>query len=243
MKPVLAAFVVIAIAVMACGGNTPSVLLVTEGAYPPYNFVDETGEVGGFERELGDELCRRAELDCEWATAAWEGMLERVAAGEYDAVITGVSITAERDALIDFTRPYLPPGQSLFLTRSDAGEDALEGAVGAQVATIHAAYLSQSGARLREYAATPELVDAVLTGAVDAALVSAAVARESAASHPGLLTVAGPALMLDGGVGIGVREGDGWLRERLNRAIAAMQRDGSLNALIRKWFGPEAPTF
>ena len=83
----------------------------------------------------------------------------------------------------------------------------------------------------------------MLTGAVDAALVSAAVARESAAEHPGLLTVAGPALMLDGGVGIGVREGDGWLRERLDRAIEAMQRDGSLNALIRKWFGPDAPTF
>ena len=38
----------------------------TEGAYPPWNFVDDNGEIAGFERELGDELCKRAELTCEW---------------------------------------------------------------------------------------------------------------------------------------------------------------------------------
>ncbi len=44
-------------------GNT--VRMGTEGAYPPYNFINDAGEVDGFERELGDELCARAELTCE----------------------------------------------------------------------------------------------------------------------------------------------------------------------------------
>ncbi len=103
--------------------------------------------------------------------------------------------------------------------------------------------LEQSGAALRSYAHTPELVDGLLTGELDAALVTLAVAREFVAARAGGLAIVGPTLMLDTGVGIGVREGDSRLRNRLNRAIAAMKEDGSLNALIRKWFGPEATTF
>ncbi len=48
-----------------------TVRLGTEGAYPPYNFLDDSGEVAGFERELGDELCARAELECTWVTNDW----------------------------------------------------------------------------------------------------------------------------------------------------------------------------
>ena len=47
-------------------GHAKTIRLGTEGAYPPYNFLNDAGEVDGFERELGDELCTRAELTCEW---------------------------------------------------------------------------------------------------------------------------------------------------------------------------------
>ena len=50
-------------------------------------------------------------------------------------------------------------------------------------------------------------------------------------------------VILDSGVGIGVREDDSLLKDKLDRAIDAMKDDGSLNALIEKWFGPEAKTF
>ena len=243
MLRVIAAVAVLVAGSLSCAGGPERVELVTEGAYPPYNFLDERGEVAGFERELGDELCRRAELACEWVTAGWDGMIADLAGGRYDAIITGVSITAERDALIDFTRPYLPPSPSVFVARTGAGDDALAGTVGAQIATIHAAYLSESGATLREYATSPELVGAVLNRELDAVLVSQAVARASVAAHPAELAIVGPTLTLDRGVGIGVREDDGALRSKLNEAIATMKADGSLNALIRKWFGPDATTF
>ena len=44
----------------------------TEGAYPPYNFINDAGQVDGFEREVGDELCKRAGLTCEWVTNEWD---------------------------------------------------------------------------------------------------------------------------------------------------------------------------
>ena len=56
-------------------GHAKTIRLGTEGAYPPYNFLNDKGEVDGFERELGDELCKRAELTCEWVTNEWDSII------------------------------------------------------------------------------------------------------------------------------------------------------------------------
>ena len=48
--------------------SAQTIRMGTEGAYPPYNFINDSGQVDGFERELGDELCKRAGLTCEWVT-------------------------------------------------------------------------------------------------------------------------------------------------------------------------------
>ena len=215
----------------------------TEGAYPPYNFINDDGEIDGFERALGDELCRRANLECTWVTNEWESIIANLVAGDYDTLLAGMSITDERDETIDFTQAYIPPSASVYVALAGAGDDVVNGRVAAQVATIQADYLSQSGAAPREYALAPELITAVLSDQADAALVDREFANESIAEHRGKLTLVGPEVMLDVGVGIGVRESDGGLKDKLNRAIGAMKDDGSLNDLIRTWFGPDAETF
>ena len=63
------------------------------------------------------------------------------------------------------------------------------------------------------------------------------------AENAGKLTLVGPRVELDSGIGVGIREDDGDLKEKLDRTIGAMKEDGSLNALIKKWFGPDAETF
>ena len=228
---------------LSCGEHSKVIHIGTEGTYPPYNFINDNGEIDGFERELGDELCRRAKLECAWVTNEWDSAIANLAAGDYDALITGVTITAERDELIDFTQPYLPPSRSVYVALVGAADDAVSGTIAAQVATIQADYLAESGATLREYALVPEAIAAVLDGEADAALVDWKVANESLAEHPGRLALVGPEVQLGGGVGIGVREGDEELKGKLNEAIAVMKDDGSLNALIRRWFGPDAETF
>ncbi len=84
------------------------VRLGTEGAYPPYNFINDAGEVAGFEREFGDELCKRAGLTCEWVTNEWDSIIPNLQSGNYDVIIAGMSITAEREEVIDFSQGYLP---------------------------------------------------------------------------------------------------------------------------------------
>jgi polar amino acid transport system substrate-binding protein len=83
------------------------VRLGTEGAYPPYNFINDAGEVAGFERELGDELCKRAELTCEWTTNEWDSIIPNLQSGNYDVIIAGMSITDEREEVVEL-QPGLP---------------------------------------------------------------------------------------------------------------------------------------
>ncbi|MCY4108491.1 MAG: transporter substrate-binding domain-containing protein [Chloroflexi bacterium] len=228
---------------LSCDREADVVRLGTEGAYPPYNFINDHGEIDGFERELGDELCRRADLECIWVTDEWNGMIPNLIANAYDAIITGMSITDERDQLIDFTQPYIPPSPSVYLARAGSSADVVNRKVAAQVATIQADYLSQSDATLSRYPLVPDAVSAVLDGEADAALVDLEFARESMAENEGRLTMVGPRVTLGSGVGIGVREQDGQLKDKLDHAIGDMKADGSLNDLIRKWFGADAETF
>ena len=86
----------------------------TEGAYPPYNFINDAGEIDGFERELGDVLCERAGLTCEWVTNDWDSIIPNLTSGNYDTIIAGMSITAERDE-IDRLHPELHPPRGLRL--------------------------------------------------------------------------------------------------------------------------------
>ena len=242
MLKLVFAIVILVSVCLACGGPQ-AVKMGTEGFYPPYNFIGDDGEVDGFERELGDELCRRAELECTWVTNEWDTIIPNLVAGDYDTIMAGMSITAERDETIDFTQAYFPPSASVYVALAGAGDKAVDGKVAAQVATIHADYLSESGATLIEYELAEELIAAVLNGEADAALVDREFAHESMAGNEGRLAVVGPNVTLDSGIGIGVREDDTDLKEKLDRAIASMKEDGSLNALIDKWFDDDAMRF
>ena len=230
-------------ALMACAEATEEVRMGTEGAYPPYNFINESGEVDGLERELGDELCKRAEIDCVWVTNDWDTIITNLQAEDYDTIMAGMSITDERDELIDFTQPYIPPSPSVYFALASAGESAVSGKVAAQASTIQADYLSETGAMPLEYATAPELVEAILSGDADAALVDQGFALEYTSESEGMLVLVGPKVLLDDGVGIGVREEDSDLKDKLDSAISEMKADGSLNALIEEWLGPEAEKF
>jgi polar amino acid transport system substrate-binding protein len=214
----------------------------TEGAYPPYNYIDDNGEVAGFERELGDELCARAELTCEWVTNDWDSIIPNLVSGNYDTIIAGMSITDERDEVIDFTQDYYPPTASVYVAAS-ADVNLAGGVISAQTATIQAAYIAESGATLLEFATADETIAAVQNGEVDAVFADYDFLLPVVEASGGALMFVGEEVALGGGVGMGLRESDNELRDKFNAAIDSMKADGSLNALLAKWFGEEAPGY
>ncbi|RKT30504.1 amino acid ABC transporter substrate-binding protein (PAAT family) [Roseovarius halotolerans] len=209
------------------------VRLGTEGAYPPWNFINDSGEVDGFERELGDELCKRAELNCQWVTNDWDSIIPNLVSGNYDVIIAGMSITDERDEVIDFTQNYTPPDPSAYLAMSE-DVDLEGGVIAAQAGTIQAGYVAESGATLVEFATPEETIAAVRNGEADAVLADKSFLTPVADEDADLMIV-GPDVALGGGVGLGVRESDPELKATLDAAIQSMKDDGSLNAMIEKW--------
>ena len=157
-----------ALALTAGGAFAQDVIRMgTEGAYPPWNYIDDNGEVAGFERVLGDELCARAELTCEWVVNDWDSIIPNLVSGNYDTIMAGMSITDEREEVIDFTQGYTQPDPSSYVALS-ADVDVAGGVVAAQTNTIQAAYISENNGTLVEFATPEETVAAVKAGEADA---------------------------------------------------------------------------
>jgi polar amino acid transport system substrate-binding protein len=68
----------------------------TEGAYPPFNFINDANELDGFEIELGNELCKRAGLTCEWVINDWDTIIPNLVGGNYDTIMAGMNATEAR---------------------------------------------------------------------------------------------------------------------------------------------------
>ncbi len=241
MKPLIIASAVLALTAGAAAAQD-TLRIGTEGAYPPYNFINDAGDVDGYERELGDEMCARAGVTCEWVTNAWDSIIPNLVSGNYDAIMAGMSITPERDEVIDFTQNYLPPTASAYAGAS-ADVDIEGGVVAAQTATIQAGHVAEGGATLVEFATPDETVAAVRNGEADAVFADKDFLVPIVNESGGALVFVGEDVALGGGIGMGVRESDAALREQMDGVIAEMKADGTVNDLIVKWFGDEAATY
>lgn len=230
---ILASTAVALCASMAMADGHSVVRMGTEGAYAPWNFINDAGEVDGFERELGDELCARAELTCEWVTNDWDSIIPNLTSGNYDTIIAGMSITDERSEVIDFTQAYTPADPSSYLAL-DADLDVEGAVVAAQTGTIQAAFIADQGWTVVEFATPEETIAAVRGGEADAVLADKSFLAGAMEGQSDLVMLAREEA-IGGGVGMGVRKSDPEMRAAFDAAIQSMKDDGSLNTLIEKW--------
>lgn len=234
-------FAAAVLALTAGMGAAQTIRMGTEGAYPPYNFINEAGEVAGFERELGDELCVRAELDCTWVKNDWDSIIPNLVSSNYDTIMAAMSINEERKQAIAFTQDYLPPAPSSYVA-IDEGADLEGGIVAVQTGTVQASYIAETSATMLEFPNIDQVFAAIRNGEADAAFGDHEVMRPYVEDSSDLMFV-GEQVSLDEGIGIGVRQSDNELREKLNTAISSMKEDGSLNELIKKHFGDDAQIY
>jgi octopine/nopaline transport system substrate-binding protein len=111
-------FYLIALTAQVSAQETRTITIATEGAFPPWNAVDSTGNAIGFDVDVGKALCERANLKCKFVTQAWDGIIPGLIVGKYDAVMAGVSITEKRKEVIAFSSPYALTSNYFVMTNS-----------------------------------------------------------------------------------------------------------------------------
>ena len=114
----IAALISISFVAQAVAGDWERIKIATEGAYPPWNYIDSSGNLVGFEIELVRDLCGRMNLKCEIVTHKWRGIIEGLNQGKYDAIMAAMSITEPRKKLVSFSRSYADT-PNVFVVRKD----------------------------------------------------------------------------------------------------------------------------
>ena len=215
----------------------------TEGAYPPFNFINDNNELEGFEIDLGNAMCERAGLTCEWVINDWDTIIPNLVSGNYDIIMAGMSITEPRRQVIAFTQNYQPADASAYMTLDGNDESVINGVIAAQSNTMQAGYLAGTDATLVEFPTPDETIAAVRSGEADAVLADKDFLSQFVNESNGELIFVGEDVPIGEGLGIGLRQSDTELHATFDAAIAEMKADGSLNELLIKWFGEDTDTF
>ena len=102
----------------AYAGDWSKIKIGTEGAYPPWNGTNAAGELEGAEIDLVFDLCKRMKAECELVAQDWDGIIPALQNGKYDAIMAGMSITAERMEVINFSQGYANEPASFSVLKS-----------------------------------------------------------------------------------------------------------------------------
>jgi polar amino acid transport system substrate-binding protein len=225
------------------------VIVVTENAYPPLQFIDpKTGQQIGWEYDAMNEIAKRLNFKVEYQNTSWDAMIQSVSDGQYNIGMTGITIKEERKAKVDFSDPYMRSEQFM-LVRGDENRftDAKtfgafkDGLVGAQPGTtpFYTAVYSvldgnEQNPRIKLFETFGATVQALKSGDVDVVLTDGTAGKGYVdASDGGLKLIGGPLGSEDFGF-IFPKGSD--LVAPVNAAIAALKADGTIEALNKKWF-------
>jgi polar amino acid transport system substrate-binding protein len=237
---VLAAVLVTSLAT-GCQAQSKKIVVATDATWPPMEYVDENKEIVGFDIDLMNAIAKEAGLEVEYRNVAWDGIFAGLAAGEYDAVISSVTITDERKAQYDFSEPYINAGQIVVVqTDSDiTGPDALSGhTVGAQLSTTGAfAVQEMAGVTLKEYDEVGLAFEDLVAGRIDAVVCDTPVAADFALQreeYRAKLKIVGDSFT-DEYYGILVQKGNSELLAKINQGLTAVQDKGVDKNLEEKW--------
>jgi polar amino acid transport system substrate-binding protein len=222
------------------------VTIAVENAYLPFNYIDpDTGEPAGWDYDAWDEICTRLHCEPVYVEAAWEGMIQAVADGQFDAAADGITITDERAEKVDFSVGYINIDQRLLVRKDEDRINSIEDIVndenlnlGTQSGTTNYEtaknYLPEE--RIQAFEQFPFAVQALIAGDIDAVIIDEVAGQGYLGENADDLKLVGPSMSSDQ-LGFIFPKGSD-LVDPINQAINAMKSDGTLEAMNLKYFGP-----
>ena len=232
-----------------------SIRFATEGAYPPFNMVDTQGEVQGFEVDISNALCEQMKARCTWVKQEWDGMIPALLSRKFDAIAASMSITEERKKRVAFSNKFYATPLAL-VARKGAPllpqAEALKGKrIGVQRGTVADNFASRfwadQGVEVVRYARQEEAYLDLEAGRIDASWLDALMADGGFLATPAGADFAVMGGLVHGrnadekgvigeGVGIALRKQDAELKDKLNKALAAIRANGKYDEIRKKYF-------
>jgi polar amino acid transport system substrate-binding protein len=230
--------------------NGREVVIGMENLYVPFQFIDpRTEEATGFEYDVIAELAARLNFTPVFETVSWDAQIVAVSNGEFDMSANGITITAERDEIVDFSHGYIQAGQILMVRADEdrfANMDELVAdeslRLGTQPGTTNYDLSVElvGTERVQAYETFGVTVQALLSGDVDGVLMDSIAGVAVLDQFPDQVMVSGEPLTSDE-LGFIFPSGSE-LVEPVNLALESMRADGTLGALTIKWFAEFDPT-
>jgi len=221
----------------------------TEGAYPPFNLLDRSGQVQGFDIDIAMALCKEMGMGYEFKVLDWDGLIPGLLANKFDVIIASMSITDERRQKVDFTNKYYQT-PARFVAKKGAGitiskEGLKKKKVGVQRASIHENFVRDmfgDAVTIKTYATQDQANMDLVSGRVDLVIADVTVLLGGFINTDAgkKFEFVGPSYLdkkwFGDGVGIAVRKGDNDLRQKLNKAIDAIRANGVYQKINAKYF-------
>jgi polar amino acid transport system substrate-binding protein len=256
--------VVLSLSLAACGGgnNEPAaetggstsgempdlggreVTVAVENFYLPFNYIDpNTGEPAGWDYDAVDAMCELLNCTPVYVEAAWEGMIQAVADGQYDMAADGITITDDRARIVDYSDGYISIEQRLLVRESedrfssvDEINNNSEIRIGTQIGTTNYETASQlfDADRIEAFEQFPFAVQALISGDIDVVIMDETAGQGYVGANAGDLKLVGESLSSDQ-LGFIFRKGSD-LVGPFNAAIAEIRANGTLAELADQYF-------
>jgi lysine-arginine-ornithine-binding protein len=228
--------------------ETPVVRIAIEGAYPPYNFVNPDGSLGGFDVDISNALCAEMKVQCKLIKQDWDGIIPGLMAKKYDTIVSSMAITPEREQKVAFSDKYEGGYSMLFGSKSltDSSPAALEGKVIAvQKGSIQESfakdYYEKAGIRVQRYPDTQTALMDLNAGRVDVVVLEVGIIYDTQKDpNLGAYHAFGEKFndpkYFGTGSGIAMRKGDQALLGQFNQALKTILANGTYKQINDKYF-------
>jgi len=220
------------------------IIVASDPTWPPMEFLDDDKQVVGYDADMIKAVAKEVGLEAEVRNIAWDGIFAGVAAGNYDVVASGVTITPEREHAFSFSKPYYEVQQIVVLKKGQtaSGFEDLKGkVVGGQIGTTGIFVAQKSGVdmNLREYDDVGLAMQDLINGRIDAVICDSPVALYYANKKEGFndhLAIGFRSEATESFAFV-VKKGRQDLVDRLNQGIDLVRAKGIEAELIKKWLG------
>lgn len=241
MKKLLIAAVLAGVSLSA--GAAETIRFATEASYPPFEFVDASNKIKGFDIDLANAMCKEMQATCTFTNQAFDSLIPSLKFRRFDAVISGMDITADRLKQVSFTNAYYD-NSAIFIAQQGKFTDiaSLKGKrVGMQNGTTHQKFLMEKHPEITAvpYDSYQNAVLDLKNGRLDAVFGDTAVVNEWLKQNKNLTAVGDKITdqsYFGTGLGVAVRQDNSALLGKMNDALAKVRQDGTYKTLYTKWF-------